>query len=112
MCPTCDKMSQPLSDILKKETVGWFPYFCIQQTPGPMTELNFWAAQCINLESLFEQMQSNTTIKMASILFLTDSAYYPAFKSMYRNVVAAMKEAQDITTHLKPLAAHFEVRIN
>ena len=74
-----------------------------------MTELNFWAAQCINLESLFEQMQSNTTIKMASILFLTDSAYYPAFKSMYRNVVAAMKEAQDITTHLKPLTSHFEV---
>ena len=55
-------------------------------------------------------MQSNTTIKMASILYLTDSAYYPAFKSMYRNVVAAMKEAQDITTHLKPLTSHFEVR--
>ena len=54
-------------------------------------------------------MQSNTTIKMASILYLTDSAYYPAFKSMYGNVVAAMKEAQDITTHLKPLASHFEV---
>ena len=31
---------------------------------------------------------------MASILYLTDSAYYPAFKSMFRNVVAAMKEAQ------------------
>ena len=28
---------------------------------------------------------------------------------MYRNVVSAMKEAQDITTHLKPLASHFEV---
>ena len=46
---------------------------------------------------------------MASILYLTDSAYYPAFKSMYRNVVGAMKEAQDITTHLKPLTSHFEV---
>ena len=45
---------------------------------------------------------------MASILYLTDSAYYPAFKSMYRNVVAAMKEAQDITTHLKPLTSHFQ----
>ena len=56
------------------------------------------------------QMQSNTTIKMASILYLTDSAYYPAFKSMYRNVVAALKEAQDITTHLKPLTSHFEVK--
>ena len=54
-------------------------------------------------------MHSNIAIKMASILYLTDSAYYPAFKSMYRNVVAAMKEAQDITTHLKPLTSHFEV---
>ena len=61
--------------------VGFFTSTYVHQTPGPMTELNFWAAQCINLESLFEQMQSNTTIKMASILFLTDSAYYPAFKS-------------------------------
>ena len=54
-------------------------------------------------------MHSNIAIKMASILYLTDSAYYPAFKSMYRNVVGAMKEAQDITTHLKPLTSHFEV---
>ena len=54
------------------------------------------------------QMHSNIAIKMASILYLTDSAYYPAFKSMYRNVVAAMKEAQDITTHLKPLTSHFQ----
>ena len=53
-------------------------------------------------------MHSNIAIKMASILYLTDSAYYPAFKSMYRNVVAAMKEAQDITTHLKPLTSHFQ----
>ena len=28
-----------------------------------------------------------------------------------RPVVAAMKEAQDITTHLKPLTSHFEVDI-
>ena len=32
------------------------------------------------------QMHSNIAIKMASILYLTDSAYYPAFKSMYRSV--------------------------
>lgn len=24
--------------------------------PGPMTEINFWEAKCINLESLFEQV--------------------------------------------------------
>ena len=27
------------------------------KTPGPMTEINFWEAKCINLESLFEQVR-------------------------------------------------------
>ena len=62
--------------------------------PGPMTELNFWEAkyiisisECwrycrrINLESLFEQMSSPTSIQIASILNVLDSAYYPCFRS-------------------------------
>ena len=36
--------------------------------PGPMTEVKFWEAKCMNLESLFEQMKAPTTRKMASIL--------------------------------------------
>ena len=79
--------------------------------PGPMTEIKFWEAKCMNLESLFEQMKADTTKKMASILEITDSAYKPVFRSMFRNVVAALNEAQDITMYLKPLAIHFEVKI-
>jgi hypothetical protein len=30
---------------------------------------------------------------------------------MFRNVVAALNEALDITMHLKPLIAHFEVSL-
>ena len=56
------------------------------KTPGPMTEIRFWEAKCINLESLFEQMKSKTTEKMASILYQTDSAYYPSFKYAKVNV--------------------------
>ena len=78
--------------------------------PGPMTEIKFWEAKCMNLESLFEQMKADTTKKMASILEITDSAYKPVFRSMFRNVVAALNEAQDITMFLKPLGVHFEVR--
>ena len=63
----------------------------------------------MNLESLYEQMKADTTKKMASILDMTDSAYYPCFRSMFRNVVAALNEARDITLYLKPLATHFEV---
>ena len=64
--------------------------------PGPLTEIKFWDAkvafggegelnfcpQCTNLESLFEQMKADLTRKMASILNVTDSAYYPCFKSV------------------------------
>ena len=45
-----------------------------------MTEIQFWKAKCENLESLYDQMKENTTKKMASILNITDSAYYPSFK--------------------------------
>ena len=37
-----------------------------------MTEIHFWEAKCMNLESLFEQMKAVTTKKMASILDATD----------------------------------------
>jgi len=40
--------------------------------PGPMTEINFWEAKCMNLESLYEQMKASTTKNMASILEHTD----------------------------------------
>jgi len=40
--------------------------------PGPMTEIQFWEAKCMNLESVYEQMKATTTQKMASILSLTD----------------------------------------
>ncbi len=79
--------------------------------PGPMVEVQFWKAKCMNLESLYEQIKAPTTRKMASILALTDSAYYPVFKSMFRNVVAALNEALDITLFLTPLSNHFEVLI-
>ena len=38
------------------------------------------------------------------------SAYYPVFRSMYRNVVAALNEALDITLFLLPLTKLFKVR--
>ena len=55
-------------------------------------------------------MKNSTTRNMASILNITDSAYYPCFKSMFRNVVASMNEALDISLHLKPLRNHFKVK--
>ena len=75
-----------------------------------MTEIKFWEAKCMNLESLYDQIKAPTTNKMASIMKSTDSAYYPVFRSMYKNVMAALDEALDITLFLKCLATHFQVR--
>ena len=77
--------------------------------PDPMTEIKFWEAKCMNLESLYDQIKAPTTNKMASIMKSTDSAYYPVFRSMYKNVMAALDEALDITLFLKCLATHFQV---
>ena len=77
--------------------------------PGPMTEIDFWKEKCHNLESLFDQMQQETTQHMASILKSTDSAYYPSFQNMMSKVVAALSEALDVTLYLEPLIEHFNV---
>ena len=76
-----------------------------------MTEIEFWKEKCNNLESLFDQMQSETTQQMASILNSTNSAYYPSFQNMMSKVIAALKEALDITLYLEPLIEQFEVII-
>ena len=47
--------------------------------------------------------------QMASILNVTDSAYYPCFKGMFKAVVAALNEALDITLHLMPLTGLFNM---
>jgi dynein heavy chain len=45
---------------------------------------------------------------MALLLEKTNSSYYPAFKDLFKGIEAALEEAQDIDTHLKPLGGHFE----
>lgn len=40
---------------------------------------------------------------MAELLEKTQSSYFPAFKKIFKDVVAALEEARDINIHLKPL---------
>ena len=64
------------------------------RNPGPLVEIEFWEAKCRNLESLYEQMKNSTTRNMASILNVTDSAYYPCFKysSNYFRIALKVKK--------------------
>ncbi|XP_052132342.1 dynein beta chain, ciliary-like [Frankliniella occidentalis] len=40
---------------------------------------------------------------MGEILELTESAYFPCFKTLFRNVVAALTEVRDICVYIKPV---------
>jgi dynein heavy chain len=45
---------------------------------------------------------------MALLLEKTKSSYYPAFNELFKETCDALEEAQDIDSHLKPLAGFFE----
>ena len=62
----------------------------------------------VQLKKCCSQVNSDLTHIFCHFL----SAYYPAFRSMFRNVVAALNEAQDIALHLKPLTGMFQVKVS
>lgn len=45
---------------------------------------------------------------MGELLAKSNSSYYPSFVQIHNDVRQALDEAQDIDTHLRPLASHFE----
>ncbi|KAM8946996.1 dynein axonemal heavy chain 9 [Pelodytes ibericus] len=78
------------------------------KNPTPNTELDFWKNRYADLECIYNQLRTKKVRKMAEILERVQSSYFPAFKALFRDVVAALSEAQDINIHLKPLQRHFE----
>lgn len=45
---------------------------------------------------------------MGELLAKSNSSYHPSFLQIHNDVRQALEEAQDIDTHLRPLASHFE----
>ncbi|KAL8567548.1 hypothetical protein ACOMHN_054362 [Nucella lapillus] len=76
--------------------------------PTPFVEINFWENKTQNLECIYEQLRDPKVRKMAELLEKTNSSYFPAFKNIFRDVVAALQESRDINMYLKPLRHHFE----
>ena len=54
----------------------------------PLAEIQFWNSRSENLECIYDQMKEGDVKKMAIILEQSRSAYFPAFKAMFRNVVS------------------------
>uniref|UniRef100_UPI003AAF1F9A dynein beta chain, ciliary-like n=1 Tax=Centroberyx gerrardi TaxID=166262 RepID=UPI003AAF1F9A len=76
--------------------------------PTPYTELLFWRNRYADLECIHSQFKSSKVTKMAVLLEAVESSYYPAFRNMLQDVLAALEEAKDICTYLRPLQRLFE----
>ncbi|KAM7067437.1 dynein axonemal heavy chain 9 [Molossus nigricans] len=76
--------------------------------PTPKVELEFWKSRSEDLEYIYNQLRTIKVKGMAGLLDKLQSSYFPAFQAMFRDVVAALTEANDIHTHLLPLQQHLE----
>lgn len=99
------KWASAVGDILKQTSRI---AFANGAHPTPMREVEFWSSRLKNLESIYDQLRDPRVKRMASYLELTDSAYLPCFKMMFKNVVAGVVEARDICLYFKPLESHFQ----
>eukprot|EP00002_Diphylleia_rotans_P013390 TRINITY_DN2619_c0_g1_i7.p1 TRINITY_DN2619_c0_g1~~TRINITY_DN2619_c0_g1_i7.p1 ORF type:complete len:4501 (-),score=1146.89 TRINITY_DN2619_c0_g1_i7:169-13671(-) len=75
--------------------------------PGPLTEVDFWAAKAANLNSIQEQLGSEKVKKILRVLDLTKSTYYTPFSRLCKEVAKAQEEANSNSIHLEPLRKWF-----
>ncbi|XP_013396327.1 dynein beta chain, ciliary isoform X2 [Lingula anatina] len=94
-----------IRDVLKKDSAQ---PLLEGLNPTPSVEIEFWKAKVANLECIFDQLRDPKVRKMAELLEKTNSSYFPSFKNLFRDVVAALTEAQDINMYLKPLRNHVD----
>ncbi|XP_070790567.1 dynein axonemal heavy chain 9 [Pituophis catenifer annectens] len=71
--------------------------------PHPKVELDFWKNRYEDLQCIYSQLKARRILTMLELLDKVQSTYFPAFKSIFSDVEAALIEAQDINMHLKPL---------
>ncbi|KAL1512674.1 hypothetical protein ABEB36_002231 [Hypothenemus hampei] len=79
--------------------------------PVPANEIDFWNSRMKNMESIYDQLCDPRVKKMSEYLELTKSTYYKAYKTLFKDIVAALVESRDVVKYLKtlvPLFARFE----
>lgn len=67
------------------------------QNPLPQTEITFWNDRLNNLTQIYEQLRDERVHSMALILEHSRSAYFPSFRTMFKNVVTGMLNKHYIT---------------
>ena len=76
--------------------------------PGPLVELEFWSAKAHNLNSIYQQLQSDRVRVVLRYLDSSKSTYTQPFAALCRELFHARTEANDNVRFLAPLRAWFE----
>lgn len=79
------KWATQINDVMKENSGT---AFVGKQNPVPHVEINFWNNRLKNLTYIFEQLRHERVRSMALILEYTDSAYFPCFRTLFKNVVS------------------------
>lgn len=93
------KWAEQINGILKDNSSSIFrdnPY------PVPSHEITFWKSRRENLENIYKQLTDLRIKAVGSVLEAIDSVYYSPFQITFKNTVAALHEARDITLWLTP----------
>lgn len=76
--------------------------------PTPSMEIKFWEMRRRNIRNIYDQFLDPRIRAIGNILEKIDSVYYSTFSDIFKNIVLAVQEADDITLWIKPLQAHFD----
>ncbi|NXX48555.1 DYH17 protein, partial [Tricholaema leucomelas] len=97
--------SHQIKDILSKDSAQ--PLLAGLH-PLPKTEFEFWHTRTADLQCINDQLLSSQVMALAKILERTNSFYWPALQSLFRDVSTGLEEAKDINLHLQPLRVLLE----
>lgn len=78
------KWATQINDVMEENPASAFNN---NANPLPTVELNFWNNRMKNFSFIFEQLRELRVQCMAKILQQSESAYYPCFKTLFKNVV-------------------------
>ncbi|GLH12101.1 Uncharacterized protein GBIM_16853, partial [Gryllus bimaculatus] len=77
------KWATQINDVITEDSAQ---AFANGNNPVPYEEVAFWDARLRNLRYIYQQLRDERVRKMAVILEKTDSAYFPCFKTLFRNI--------------------------
>ncbi|CAF3706752.1 unnamed protein product [Rotaria sordida] len=75
----------------------------------PNIEIEFWTNRAENLQGIKTQMHSPLVRRLAEVLEISSSNYFSRFRTIFRDVIQALAEAQNIALYLKTLVPILEL---